>query len=64
MIQPKLQIEFGSSIARIPGVAHVGVGFLKVSDDNKDADPIGAGTFARLGKTTGIHPCHVLESLP
>ena len=45
-------------------VCDLGVGFLKVSEDNKDASPIGTGTFARLGKTTGIIPAgHVLEAL-
>ena len=46
-------------------VCDLGVGFLTVSEDNKDASPIGTGTFARLGKTTGIITAgHVLESLP
>jgi hypothetical protein len=46
-------------------VCDLGVGFLKISEDNRDASPIGTGTFARLGKTTGIITAgHVLESLP
>jgi hypothetical protein len=46
-------------------VCDLGVGFLKVSEDNRDASPIGTGTFARLGKTSGIITAgHVLEALP
>jgi hypothetical protein len=46
-------------------VCDLGVGFLKVSEDNRDASPIGTGTFARLGKTSGIITAgHVLDALP
>jgi hypothetical protein len=42
----------------------LGVGFLELENSDQEATPAGTGTFARLGKTSGIITAgHVLEPL-
>jgi hypothetical protein len=46
-------------------VCDFGVGFLKFENDGREATPAGTGTFARLGKTSGIITAgHVIKHLP
>jgi hypothetical protein len=46
-------------------VCNYGVGFLKFGNNAQDATPAGTGTFARLGKVSGIITGgHVIKNLP